>query len=403
MKPEMKASLQWQWENSTRKSQALCGRVPIAKNGYVSLFSSPTHPIISGLMRCSSPSTCVVCSSRIAKARGTWLSEVFHKAIEQGFQISMLTLTVRHKRSDRLDNLLKAMEQAYTNVQGSTSYKALRNDYDSSFIRVLEVTHGKNGFHPHYHIAIIHRPGFDFELLRADMERTWVTHIERQGLLAPIPDKAVHIVHNASDEQRAWYLTKACGMSSLEVSNGRYKTAKGDNLGIWQIHGLAVSGDLDSKYVWHAYEKAIFKKRLFTMSKGMADKFGVIWRSDVELASDEVSDLEGLSLGENIADNLQKVALSIEFVGALSPFTWKQICERRLNGALYDLLRTDSPDVGGWLVLQGIGGGFFTPTVMSLRYDFKDDLLKCLQDTDISTHPADFDYFESQLQNIGII
>lgn len=347
-------------------------------------------------MRCSSPSTCVVCSSRIAKARGVWLAQVFNNAKADGYEISMLTLTVRHKRKNRLEDLLTAMEQAYTNVQGSTSYKILRKEYGADFVRVLEITHGKNGFHPHYHIAIIHRPGFDFDLLQADMERTWLVHIEKQGLLAPVAEKAVHIVRNASDEQRAWYLTKACGMSSLEITNGRNKSGKGDNLGIWQVHGLAVLGDLDSKYVWHAYEKAIFKKRLFTMSKGMGEKYGVLWASDSDLASDEVADLSGLP--PEIADNLQNVAPSIQFIGAVSPFTWRRICELRLNGALYDLLRTPSPDVGGWLVDHGIGGNFFTPAEMSLRYDFRTDLLRCLTETNIATHPVEFDYYEVQLK-----
>jgi len=347
-------------------------------------------------MRCSSPSTCVVCSSRIAKARGVWLSQVFSNAKTQGYQVSMLTLTVRHKKSNRLEDLLAAMEQAYTNVQGSTSYKILRKEYQADFVRVLEITHGKNGFHPHYHIAIIHRPGFDFDILRADMERTWLAHIEKQGLLAPIADKAVHIVENATDDQRAWYLTKACGMSSLEITNGRNKSAKGDNLGIWQVHGLAVLGDLDSKYVWHAYEKAIFKKRLFTMSKGMSEKYGVLWQSDADLASDEVLDLSALP--PEIADNLQIVSPSVKFVGALSPYTWKKICESRLNGALYDLLRTEAPDIGGWLVEQGISGNFFTPQEMSLRFDFRADLLRCLQETDPYLYPAEFDYYETQLQ-----
>jgi len=347
-------------------------------------------------MRCSSPSTCVVCSTRIAKARGVWLSQVFANAISDGYQVSMLTLTVRHKKRNRLEDLLGAMEQAYTNVQGSTSYKILRSEYSADFVRVLEVTHGKNGFHPHFHIGIIHKPGFDFEILRSDMERTWVTHIERQGLLAPVPDKAVNIIYNATDEQRAWYLTKACGMSSLEISNGRFKAAKDDNLGIWQIHGLAVSGDLDAKYVWHAYEKAIFKKRLFTMSKGMSEKYGVLWRSDVEIASDEVLDLENLP--SEIADNLQSEAPSIRFVGAVSPHTWKSICGKRLNGKLYDLLRTENPDIPAFLEEHGIAGNFFSPEVMKLRYDFRDDLMRCLQTTDLYLDPKEFDYYEAQLQ-----
>lgn len=239
-------------------------------------------------MRCQSPSSCVVCSSAIAKARGEWLTDVFVSADSMGMHISMLTLTVRHNRHQPLSDLLKAMESAYTNVQATQAYKKLRVKYRAKFVRVLEVTHGKNGWHPHFHIAIIHDRGVDYQDFRMELQRIWIKNLTRAGLEAPLPDVAVNIVENASNEQRSWYLTKASGMSSLEFTSKGSKRASNGNLGIWQVHALAVEGDPVAKLNWLEYEKAIIGKRIISPSRGMADFFGVEWKADKAIAIDQL-------------------------------------------------------------------------------------------------------------------
>ena len=169
MRPEMHNAIEFQWANSSRKNLRLCGRVPIHKEGFIYLFKNGDTPVISGLMRCNSASACVVCSSRIAKARGQWLGDVFNSAIDKGYTISMLTLTVPHKKGDSLESLQLAMEAAYTNVQGTIAYKDARLLYGAYFVRSLEVTHGKNGWHPHFHVAIIHKPGLNWDIYRREI------------------------------------------------------------------------------------------------------------------------------------------------------------------------------------------------------------------------------------------
>lgn len=238
-------------------------------------------------MRCQSPSSCVVCSTAIAKARGQWLTDVFASADSMGMNISMLTLTVRHKRNQSLSELLIAMERAYMNVQATQAYKKLRGKYRAKFVRVLEVTYGKNGWHPHFHIAIIHDTGVDYEDFRGELEKTWIKYLVKSGLEAPLPDIAVDIVENASNEQRGWYLTKASGLSSLEFTSQGSKRAKNGNLGIWQVHALAVEGDAAAKSHWLEYERAIIGKRVISPSRGMADFFGVKWKADKAIAIDQ--------------------------------------------------------------------------------------------------------------------
>lgn len=300
-------------------------------------------------MRCNSASACVVCSSRIATARGQWLGATFDSALDKGFTVSMLTLTVPHKKGDSLENLLMAMEAAYTNIQGTLAYKDMRLIHNAHFVRSLEVTYGANGWHPHYHVAIIHTPGVHWDIRRKEIEEAWCKNIQRDrtvtkkvkkdgvtylqkveisGLRAPNQEIAVHILENANNSQRAEYLTKLSGLSSLEFTNSKGKSAKtGGNLNIWQIHALAVQGwekarkitprshkkgymyrgdvieankldsieesfNLDeetSRYIrlWNEYEQAMTGKKIISVSRNMASVFGVAWLTDATIAENE--------------------------------------------------------------------------------------------------------------------
>ena len=145
MNDQMYKALKWQQGqtdskfNSTRRSLRLCGVVPHGDHVLTYRKSDGSSVVLSGLMRCESASACVVCSARIAKGRGEWLSQIFQKALERQENISMLTLTVRHKKGDDLRTLLEAMEASYRNVQGTQAFKDLRSKYnaksDSDFIK----------------------------------------------------------------------------------------------------------------------------------------------------------------------------------------------------------------------------------------------------------------------------
>jgi len=337
-------------------------------------------------MRCNSASACVVCSSRIATARSQWLSSVFESAIEKGFTISMLTLTVPHKKADSLETLLMAMEAAYTNIQGTLAYKDMRLLYSAYFVRSLEVTYGANGWHPHFHIAIIHKPGINWDIYRREIANAWCSNIQRDrtltkkvkingvthlqkveisGLRAPNEEIAVHILENATNAQRADYLTKLSGLSSLEFTNSKGKNAKTDgNLNIWQINSLATQGwekarksvprshrkefihrgdviegdKLDrieemyaldaqtSQYIkiWQEYEQAMTGKKIISVSRNLASTFGIPWLTDKSIAENE------FITESNVPISYNTDILEAELVGAISPNIWKQVVHRKL-------------------------------------------------------------------------
>jgi hypothetical protein len=293
-----------------------------------------------------------------------------------GLGVSMLTLTVRHKKYQKLSELISAMEKAYTNIQGTQAYKELRIEHNAKFVRVLEITHGKNGWHPHFHIAIIHENLAAFGSYRNELENAWVKNIEKQGLLAPKPDVAVHIVENANNEQRAWYLTKASGISSLEITNGRHKVAIGENIGIWQLHALAVGGSKDAKILWNEYEIAMIGKRLISPSRGMADYFGVIWNGEEEVSADEWSEF---------ADNLQYEALcKVSVVGGLTSNMWKQVLEKKLVRQLRQCREYD--ELVAFCKFNGINGHVLSHEEIiefnNMKEEIKAEMAKAIENLD---------------------
>jgi hypothetical protein len=318
MEIQMRRALEWQWANSGRKNLQLCGQIPIGK--FLNLLHNKVtgEVVISGLRSCESASACVVCSSRMARDRGEVLAEIFMKAKESGYDISMLTLTVRHKKGQSLATLLGAMRQAYDQVVVSSAWSRIRDDFEGTFLRVLEVTEGVNGWHPHFHIAVIHKPGIDFERESELIYGVWADHLVRArerlnynpetgevqeqgdrrkfygeslGLEAPSFERGINWVENASPLQRAWYLTKASGGSTLpsgELVGAKDKEARKGNRGIWEVHAVAVAGDGKAKALWLEYEKAVKGFRLFIPSRDFASRFGCEWKgtpNDVELAS----------------------------------------------------------------------------------------------------------------------
>jgi hypothetical protein len=67
----------------------------------------------------------------------------------------MLTLTFPHYLHNDLKFLMKRLRKAMTRFTGGKRYKEFVENYGLvGTVRALEVTHGQNGWHPHFHILI---------------------------------------------------------------------------------------------------------------------------------------------------------------------------------------------------------------------------------------------------------
>ena len=110
-----------------------------------------------GIKRCERPNECLFCARWDNMKR---CEKIYRPIVGQalaGGAVYLLTLTVPHHRDDPLHLVLELLYKSWhgLNVARSGFLKAKHGV--SWWIRVLEVTFGKHGGHPHFHIAI----GFD--------------------------------------------------------------------------------------------------------------------------------------------------------------------------------------------------------------------------------------------------
>ena len=334
----------------------------------------------------------------------------------------MITLTVRHTKKDSLKSLITAMEKAYTNLQGSHAYKILRNEYNAKFVRVTEVTYGKNGFHPHFHIAVIHDKGVKFSSLSNELENTWIKHIEKNGLKAPKAGVAMDITENADNEQRAWYLTKASGTMSLEISNGRNKRAMGENMSIWQLHGHAVQGSVEALKVWGDYENQIKGKRLISPSRGLEAFFGVKWKGEAEAVTNEFDDIENSQMpimpferdeqsDTPDSDNLQYEHVELsgaeiegithspiipEFICAITPTQWKKILIKKKVKEFRACASYEG--AVAFLEANGITGKPLSFDEIAVFHGLKQDLIQNMREALEKTDKSRFDSLNNCLK-----
>lgn len=400
---DLGASMRWQQENSHRKNVRMCGTVPIGKFVHIlkATKGGKSKIVLGGLMRCASASSCIWCSVAIGMRRKRALERVFKQATEAGNQVSMLTLTVRHKKADKLTDLREAMMKALELVQGSQAFKYLRKEFGADFVRVVEVNHGRNGFHPHFHIAIIHKPGVDWEYVKVRTESVWLNHFAQVGKYEPSAERGVNILENMTAGEQAWYLTKACGFASAEVVSGRIKEGKEGNLSVWQLHGYAVRGDEQAAAIWGEYEDSVKYWRMFSPSRGLAAKYGVSFSEDLnEMSAKETIEVEAILRDNSDADKLHFVESEVrdefvpqvEYVGSISRETWLRIRARRLLPEFYEA--AELGDIDAFFETFGITGKLLTPDAMRGACDKELPILEAVYFSNGSAREGTFDRFD---------
>jgi hypothetical protein len=130
---------------------------------------------------------CPVCALIVAERRAEEIRLALAQLTADGGSAAFATLTVSHGRGDSLERVLEAFLAAFRYLASKPSYKRLRKLYGVlGYIRVLEVTHGRNGWHPHSHVL------FCFERVLTDAEVSafeealyplWESACSRQGLV----------------------------------------------------------------------------------------------------------------------------------------------------------------------------------------------------------------------------
>ena len=259
-----------------------CGRVPIPMNlngelihvsqqsRIVSILKNGENYSFGGLMHCGSVWVCPECASMITEYRRNELKTACQNALDQGLNISMLTLTVPHYYKDRLEDVLDGISSALRKLKDRRAFKRLAHEIGlAGNIRTLEVTYGENGWHPHFHILLFTKSEFsDQELysLQENLLLQWQSACVSSGL--PLPNN--HGLDLVNGAWAAAYVTK-WGIEE-EMTKGHLKQGiKDGHVSPFGLLDLYHDGDKNAGRRFQEYAKAFKGKRQLVWSKGLRE------------------------------------------------------------------------------------------------------------------------------------
>lgn len=271
----------------------------------------------TGLQTCSSVWNCPVCASKISERRRIELLFAIDAHEGSGGQVLLLTLTNPHSRTDNLQAMLKAQALAMSRFNGDKAARLLFSSIGCiGTVRAWEVTHGDNGWHPHFHLLLFVDSGLDLVALRADFYALWANCCRLAGL--PIPSFE-HGVRLDDGSKASEYVSKGLWGLDREMTKGHIKKAKKGRSPFDLLRSYMVDKDKQAGALFIEYATAFKGKRQLFWSKGLKDHFHI---------DDETDE----SIAERVDDDAQ-------VLGFIDYDDWLLILLYELRGLLLELAR----------------------------------------------------------------
>jgi hypothetical protein len=259
---------------------SFCGR---AMGGAVPIMSDGRKCWPSGVAQCASVHNCPVCCAKIKARRAVEIEALCNSHALAGGRFSMLTATVRHDRSQSLDEVRGAVGSSWRKVQRLKSWTDLRSLVVGQVV-APEVTFGENGWHPHLHVLLFTRPGVSEDALNSALTSfrgDWLRLVNECLGRSPSIARGVHLLHFGADSMAAaaGYLSKvAKELTASDLKSGRDPFTLLDG---------AREGDAQSIAMWFEYARAMKGVRSVAYSKGLRELYAVD-----ELEDDDIAELD---------------------------------------------------------------------------------------------------------------
>lgn len=219
-----------------------------------------------GLKTCASVWCCPCCSPRISARRKDDMDKLLSGARAEGHAVLMLTLTARHDRSMRLAPFLDALKRAKQKLRRRRDWAALPL---VGSVTATEVTHGGNGWHPHFHEILLLDCGPADALARVEgLRAAWLASLAAVGLSG---ERAALQVQSA---QAAGAYVAKFGAADEIALHGQ-KRGRNGSRGPWQLLDDARDGDARAAAAWIEYALAFRGRRQLVWSPGLKARFGI--------------------------------------------------------------------------------------------------------------------------------
>lgn len=288
----------------------------------------------NGLQVCAMPWTCPVCASKISERRRQEVAKGIQQAEVLGLKVYLVTLTVPHGLGDDAGQIVDKMTKAWTSLWQGRRGVELRNSLGLfGHIRALEVTHGANGFHPHFHVLMFYHP--DQTKLEAweKLPLSWQKAAVRAGLPPPSLERGCQIDNG---QKAAQYVAKGVWGLESEVTKGHVKKGKKGSRTPFDLLRDYMHGDKRAGALWRVYVDAFQGRRPLYWSNGFKKLLAIAELSDEEITSKP--------------DDERSLLLAV-----INDGQWRVIYRRHLESAVLDLAETSVDAMR--LFLESLGGG----------------------------------------------
>lgn len=260
----------------------------------------------TNVMRCANAWGCPVCAAIISEHRKCEVKDAMDWWKKQGGSVLLLTLTVPHYSTTDIKQLKKDLKKAY-----SKFFKGVRASKDmferwqiQHYISCFEITHGSNGFHPHYHVLLFVPYSIQdksFSGMKQDMYKVWKDCCEKSGLDTPTEKHGLDIRggNEASNYVAKWGLEH-------EMTKGHIKKGKENSRTPFDIlRSYSENENQADANLFKLYYHAFKGTRQLNWSKGLKKL----------VSKEEKTDQEIVDETDNVAETLFK--LDIEMWNAI--------------------------------------------------------------------------------------
>ncbi len=274
-----------------------CSRRPIDADSGIDVFRSVEHKSarFGNVQTCGSVWACPVCAAIVSELRRSELSRALVAARARGWRVVMTTRTVSHYACDSMQQVLSLVKEAMNRATSGRAAVRLKSKYNVvGSVRSLEVTWGRNGWHPHIHELLILDGDYDLAALRADYGLLWGHAVELAG------GRALHQQHGFDavdcNARIADYVSKwgrePVWNESHEIAKSVSKRGRrgGQFTPLELLAQYTFAGNLFAGRTWLEYALAMRGRHQLQWSRGLKALLGVAEVSDDDAAAAPLAD-----------------------------------------------------------------------------------------------------------------
>lgn len=274
-----------------------CGMEPAGENVPLVTDTSRNHrSMFSGLHVCANSWLCPVCSSIIQHKRAQEIRLATENAKDFGLSAWLVTLTVPHQSGERLSHLLSSMKSALRSARSRRDWKKekSRSGWLGDIVSV-EMTHGENGWHPHFHLIVFS----ESEPSKAVLHDPWSRSCVLSGLSSPSFERGVDVrgghdagtyINKMGDDSKTGGGHTVFWDAADELARGHTKKGRNqsktpfDILRLYRAGKFSLSSRDESarflRSLWAEYATATHGKSILQWSRGLKAKLSVFQLSD---------------------------------------------------------------------------------------------------------------------------